>query len=273
MATLQHNGATINYGDAGSGDVLVLLHAAGSSGAQWRGVVPHFEDRYRVITPDLWGHGKTDFWPDAETLRHDDQAKLIRAIVEELGADTIDLVCHSYGGASGIRYVLDDLGPVRSLLIIEPMIGSLLFEREAEEKDAIADLDIMWQGFFDNLEAGGPEAAWKGFLDFRNGPGSWEGYKEKTRNNFIARTEGHVANLHANINNKTSMAELAMIDVPTLAIRSERPTRFDLRMVELVAEAIPDYEFITLPDTEHMCPLTHPDLVAEAIDKHISKGR
>ena len=100
----------------------------------------------------------------------------------------------------------------------------------------------------------------------------WDAYKEKTRNNFIARTEGHVANLHANINNKTSMAELATIAVPTLAIRSERPTRFDLRMVELVAEAIPDCGFITLPDTEHMCPLTHPDLVAEAIDRHISQA-
>ena len=69
------------------------------------------------------------------------------------------------------------------------------------------------------------------------------------------------------------MAELATITVPTLAIRSERPTHFDLRMVELAAEAIPNCEFITLPDTEHMCPLTHPDLVAEAIDRHISKGR
>ena len=67
------------------------------------------------------------------------------------------------------------------------------------------------------------------------------------------------------------MAELRSISAPTLAIRSERPTNFDRRMVELLAEAVPGCEFITLSDTKHMCPLTHPDLVAEAVDKHISK--
>jgi pimeloyl-ACP methyl ester carboxylesterase len=158
---------------------------------------------------------------------------------------------------------------VCSLVIIEPMIGSLLFERE--EAQAIEEVNLMWDGFLENLEAGGPEAAWKGFLDFRNGAGTWENYPDKTRENFLSRTEGHVANIYANKSNPTTMAELATIAVPTLAIRSERPTHFDLRMVELVAEAIPGCEFITLPDTEHMCPLTHPDLVAEAIEGHISK--
>ena len=37
MPTLQHNGATINYRESGEGDVLLLLHAAGSTSGQWRG--------------------------------------------------------------------------------------------------------------------------------------------------------------------------------------------------------------------------------------------
>ena len=86
----------------------------------------------------------------------------------------------------------------------------------------------MWDGFLQSLEAGGPEAAWQGFLDFRNGAGTWENYPEKTRGNFLSRTEGHVANIYANKSNPTTMAELATIAVPTLAIRSEPadPFRF-----------------------------------------------
>ncbi len=71
MPLLEHNGASIHYGDEGSGDFLVLMHAAGSSGAQWRGVLPLLTDRYRVITPDLYGHGRTDFWPDPDAKAHD----------------------------------------------------------------------------------------------------------------------------------------------------------------------------------------------------------
>lgn len=268
MPTFEHNGASINYRDSGEGDVLLLLHAAGSTSGQWRDVTPHFEDRYRVIAPDLYGHGRTDFWPDPKTLTHDDQGELIHAVMKEVGAESVHMVAHSYGGASGIRHLLKHPSTVRTLVVIEPMIGSLLFERE--ETEAIKEVTIMWDGFFENLEAGGQEAAWQGFLDFRNGPGSWENFTDKTRNNFLSRTEGHVANIYANKSNPTTMAELATITVPTLAIRSERPTHFDLRMVELVAEAIPKCEFITLPDTEHMCPLTHPDLVAEAIEGHLS---
>lgn len=269
MPTLQHKGASVNYRESGKGDVLLLLHAAGSTSGQWRGVTPHFEDRYRVVAPDLWGHGRTDFWPDPKTLTHDDQGELITAMIAETGAESVHMVAHSYGGGSGIRHLLKHPETVRSLVIIEPMIGSLLFERN--ETQAIAEVRQMWDGFLEALETGGPEAAWQGFLDFRNGPGSWEGYPEKTRANFLDRTEGHVANIYANKSNPTTMAELATITTPTLAIRSERPTHFDRRMVELVAEAIPNCEFITLPDCEHMCPLTHPDLVAEAVAAHLAK--
>ena len=269
MPTLQYNGATINYRESGAGDVLLLLHAAGSTSGHWRGFTSHFEDRFRVIAPDLYGHGKTDFWPIPKTLTHDDQGKLIGAVLDQLCIDRVHMIAHSYGGGSGLRHLLERPETVRSLVMIEPMIGSLLFERE--ETQAISEINQMWDGFLKNLEVGGPEAAWKGFLDFRNGPGTWEGYPEKTRNNFLSRTEGHVANIYANKSNPPTMAELVTIDVPTLAIRSERPTHFDLRMVELVAEAVPGCEFITLPDTEHMCPLTHPELVAEAVDRHLAK--
>ena len=57
MPTFEEKGLTISYGEAGEGPDLVLLHAAGSTGAQWRGVISELGDRYHTLTPDLWGHG------------------------------------------------------------------------------------------------------------------------------------------------------------------------------------------------------------------------
>jgi len=268
MPIFEYNGASVHYGDEGSGEILFLMHAAGSSGAQWRGVLPHLTDRYRVITPDLYGHGRTDFWPDPDTLRHEDQAALLGAVLTEIDAASIDMVGHSYGGATALRLMLQNPGLVRRFVVIEPMLLNLLVD--AGEDDVLADLYVMAKGFLHDVEAHGPEAAWKTFLDFRNGEGSWEGYPEKTRSNFLHRTQGHVANLKSNMKNQTPVAELATIATPTLAIKTEDATSFDGRMVEILAGAMPNCTLLTMADAGHMVPLTHPERTAEVVLGHIA---
>ncbi len=267
MPRIEENGLTINYGEAGEGPVLVLLHAAGSTGAQWRGVLGELDDKYHTITPDGWGHGKSSFWPDPETLLHDDQAGLVKRILDEVGVESFDLIGHSYGGGTAIRFVLEHPEMVRSLVLIEPMVACLL--RELSETDALAELEGIQDDFRERLAKDGPEAAWQGFLDFRNKPGTWVGYAEKTRQNFIRRTPAQLANFNANANNRTTQAEVQSIDKSTLVIRGVDTSLYDMRMSEIVAENIPGAKFLILEDAGHMSPLTHPERVTREILHHI----
>lgn len=267
MPRIEENGLTINYGEAGEGPVLVLLHAAGSTGAQWRGVLGELDDKYHTITPDGWGHGKSSFWPDPETLLHDDQAGLVKRILDEVGVESFDLIGHSYGGGTAIRFVLEHPEMVRSLVLIEPMVACLL--RELSETDALAELEGIQDDFRERLAKDGPEAAWQGFLDFRNKPGTWVGYAEKTRQNFIRRTPAQLANFNANANNRTTQAEVQSIDKSTLVIRGVATSLYDMRMSEIVAENIPGAKFLILEDAGHMSPLTHPERVTREILHHI----
>ena len=267
MPRIEENGLTINYGEAGEGPVLVLLHAAGSTGAQWRGVLGELDDKYHTITPDGWGHGKSSFWPDPETLLHDDQAGLVKRILDEVGVESFDLIGHSYGGGTAIRFVLEHPEMVRSLVLIEPMVACLL--RELSETDALAELEGIQDDFRERLAKDGPEAAWQGFLDFRNKPGTWVGYAEKTRQNFIRRTPAQLANFNANANNRTTQAEVQSIDKSTLVIRGVDTSLYDMRMSEIVAENIPGAKLLILEDAGHMSPLTHPERVTREILHHI----
>ena len=267
MPTIDHNGLTISYGAAGAGPVLVLLHAAGSTGAQWRGVLGELGNRYHTLTPDLWGHGRTSFWPDPETLLHDDQANLVKRILDKVGVEKFDLVGHSYGGGTAIRFVLENPEIVRSLVLIEPMVACFL--QELNETEALNELEGIQNDFRQLLKEKGPEAAWKGFLDFRNEPGTCDGYEEKTRQNFIRRTPAQLANFNANANNRTTVSEMSLIEQPTLVIRGVDTSLYDMRMSEIVANKIPEAKFLIIEDAGHMSPLTHPERITQEILKHI----
>ena len=267
MPAIEENGLTISYGETGEGPDLVMLHAAGSTGAQWRGVLGELGDRFRTLTPDLWGHGRTSFWPDPETLLHDRQAELVKRIVDEESIGSFDLIGHSYGGGTAIRFVMEHPEMVRSLVLIEPMMACFL--REFGETDALDELEGIQDDFKERLDADGPEAAWKGFLDFRNEPGTWDGYEEKTRHNFIRRTPAQLANFNANANNRTRLSDLAQISQSTLVIRGADTSLYDMRMSEIVAENISGARFLILEGAGHMSPLTHPARIAREIIEHV----
>ena len=193
----------------------------------------------------------------------------MKRILDEVGVESFDLIGHSYGGGTAIRFVLEHPEMVRSLVLIEPMVACLL--RELGETDALNQLEGIQDDFRAQLAKGGPEAAWQGFLDFRNEPGTWVGYAEKTRQNFIRRTPAQLANFNANANNRTTQAELKSIDKSTLVIRGVNTSLYDMRMSEIVAENIPCTKFLILEDAGHMSPLTHPERVTREIIRHIGR--
>lgn len=58
-----HDGARVAYREAGTGPPLALLHSAGLSHREWAPVVDGLADRYRLVLPDLPGHGDSEDRP------------------------------------------------------------------------------------------------------------------------------------------------------------------------------------------------------------------
>ena len=66
-----------------TGPPLVFLHGAGDQAGGWAEVAPAFSDRYRVIVPDLAGHGESD--PEEGPLPFDLVVEGFEAMMRELG--------------------------------------------------------------------------------------------------------------------------------------------------------------------------------------------
>ncbi|MEK5419285.1 alpha/beta hydrolase [Paenibacillus odorifer] len=60
MERVRCDGSNICYSDQGKGEVIVLLHGFCGSAEYWEQVIPVLSSGYRVIAPDLRGHGASE---------------------------------------------------------------------------------------------------------------------------------------------------------------------------------------------------------------------
>ena len=58
MRYLEVNGDRIAYRDEGQGETLLLVHGMAGSSETWRDLIPRLAEDYRVVAPDLLGHGR-----------------------------------------------------------------------------------------------------------------------------------------------------------------------------------------------------------------------
>jgi pimeloyl-ACP methyl ester carboxylesterase len=83
MPTIELNGFRMYYEARGSGEPLLLLHGGMGVGDDWRYVFPSDPEGYRVIVPDLRGHGRSTNPSEEFTFRA--CASDVVALLDHLG--------------------------------------------------------------------------------------------------------------------------------------------------------------------------------------------
>ncbi len=88
--------------------VLLLVHGTGASTHSWRGMWPFLVPHFRVVAPDLPGHGFTEV-PGGHRLSLPAMARDLRGLVEALGVRPALAVGHSAGAAILTRMCIDGM--------------------------------------------------------------------------------------------------------------------------------------------------------------------
>jgi len=121
--TLDHDGESLYWELAGEEGlpVLALCHGAGGNHGSWFQQVPHFADRYRVLTWDHRGFGmSTD---RAERSGPEVAVGDLAALLDHIGAAEAHLVGQSMGGWTVLGFTLRWPERARSLVLADSLGG------------------------------------------------------------------------------------------------------------------------------------------------------
>jgi pimeloyl-ACP methyl ester carboxylesterase len=111
-------GTAVAWTELGSGPPLVLLHGLADSHRTWRSAAPALATRFRVLMPDLPGHGLSSR-PDAPyTL--DWYARTMLAWLDAAEVHRAHLLGHSFGGGVAQWMVLEQRARVDRLVLEAP---------------------------------------------------------------------------------------------------------------------------------------------------------
>jgi pimeloyl-ACP methyl ester carboxylesterase len=249
------------YEDQGSGAPLFLIHGLGSSAQDWENQVAHFAKSFRVIAPDLRGHGRSDKPAGGYSIRR--FADDIAGLMSTLRTGPAHVVGLSLGGGVAFQLALDAPQLLRTLTIVNSAPEMIL--RTWQQKFAIGSRRVIVRML--GLPGFGRMLSKKLF------PSPEHGAQRNTFEERFARNDpqAYTASLNALIGWSVS-ARLGEIRCPTLVITADQdytPVAFK----EAYVAQIPNAHLAVVPDSRHALPMERPEAFNRVLmDFLVSKG-
>ncbi|HWK69202.1 MAG TPA: alpha/beta hydrolase [Rhizobiaceae bacterium] len=244
---------------------ILALHAAASSGEQWRGLSDYLRGRYRVIAPDLPGYGSARLLQSRSP--RETAGQLAQAIADD---GPLHVVGHSLGAAIGLELAASHPHLVRSLTLIEPMLFHLLRGGDASDRALHAELVRLADRMLMSVAANDNAVGMQAYIDFWYGAGAWRRTGDSLKQSLARLTSRVASDLTASLAATGGASAYRELRCPALLVTGLRSPVASLRASEMAAEAIPHARLMMIADAGHMAPLTDPHIIDPLIGRHLS---
>lgn len=225
--------------DAGPPDAehtLLFVHGFAGHAAQWQKQLAAFADKYRVVAPDLRGHGLSDR-PDSLYTMPELVGDLERVIEELHLPPQFVVVGHSFGGAIATAFTVKNQTRVARLILI----GTASSFKLGLQESTLSRLPIEYLDPIRDylpLQFHAPLSVIKRM--YLNTVSTWDG-----------------------------RALFPLIRVPTLVILGVRDLVYQQARYDEVADLIPGAQLAKISVSAHMVQLERSDAVNRAIQRFI----
>lgn len=110
------NDMQMSYELRGEGAPLVLLHGWTGTGADWRLIFKEAPEGYRLIAPDLRGHGQSNNPSGEFTFRQ--SALDVFALLDQLGLDRVKAIGMSLGAKTLLHMATQQPGRIEAMTLV-----------------------------------------------------------------------------------------------------------------------------------------------------------
>ncbi|MGA9840245.1 MAG: alpha/beta fold hydrolase [Thermoplasmata archaeon] len=241
--------------DEGSGPVLLLLHGIGADHTLWNDVIPGLSKEFRVLAPDLRGHGRTPA-PAGSRFTFAELEGDLESLLDQRSIESAYLVGHSGGAFLALRFVLDRPARARGLVMVSGAAyadrhSQAILQRWAETRrteglDAFG-LRLLKDLYYpDWIEA---------HLDFA------DTVREQLRHTDFGPSE----RWSAEFQKFDERNRVGSVRTPTLIVQAMDDQVVDASHGRILRQSIPGAQIRILAETGHMVPIERPQETIDAL--------
>ena len=267
LVTIQ--GSTMSVKIAGAGPTVVLGSSFLWDAEMWTPQIEALSSRYRLVVPELWGHGGSGpLPPDTRDMR--DLARQHLRLLDELGIERCAIVGLSVGGMWGAELALMAPERVSSLVL---MGTSLAAEPEQARESYFAMLDVV--GALGTLPDPVREAVLSLFFSpdtQARRPELLEAFDAKLRAWDPQRLKDSVAPLGRIIfGRRDALGDLARLSMPALVMTGDGDLAKPAAEGRTMADRI-GCPFLTIPGAGHTSSLEASDFVNRTLAEFLASN-
>ena len=267
------DGSTISLVDVGSGPAVILGSGFLCDADSWTPQIDALSARYRVIVPELWGHGLSGPLPD-DTSSISDVARHYLGLLDVLKVQQCAVIGVSMGGMWGAELALLAPERVGALVLLDT---SLAAEPAASRTAYLGLLEIVEQSraFPEPVIAAAAPLFFAPTVDSRN-PTLLPAFAARLRSWGSDRLVDSVVPLGRLIfNRREALADLPALAMPTLVATGAEDQARTVQEGQAMAEWI-GCPFVEIPVAGHTPSLEAPDalnrLLMDFLDAHWREG-
>lgn len=258
---LLKNGSSIAYVESGNpnGPPILLIHGYTDNARSWSLMTPYLNQKYRIISMDLRGHGKSSKPACCYTLQ--DMSYDAKLLLDKLNIKKAIIVGHSLG--SLVTQVLAERFPnqVSKVVLISSTSST---SRISDPSGWLAtEIGKLHQPIDPNSQF---------MLDWYTNPNDVNAeFLEKERNESAAVPVNVWRSILIEIQTNEFGRQLNFLHAPVLVLHGSKDPLFDEKDQENLKLGLPSAQFIEFPNHGHNIMWEEPKAVAEAINNFISK--
>jgi pimeloyl-ACP methyl ester carboxylesterase len=253
-ATVDVGADQLAYIEAGQGEPLILIHGGFQDYRMWQPFFPAFSQGHWVIAYSRRNHWPNDRDPSGTPdSAADEHARDLFALVNALELRRVHIVAHSAGAATALFFSAEHPQLVRSLVIVEPPVASLL-TAEAGDRKASRDFMADMGEALSALRRQDDKAAVRLFADAVGGRGTFERRTAKQKAMMLDNIAAHSADAAASRQRPQFTCAMAQrITAPVLLVRGTRSPAFFHRIAARLADCLPN-ERVEMINASHTVP-------------------